>query len=284
MLRIKYWIFICVLLTLLFITTFYNWKYEVIAINPFLGEGKYELKVMTWNVHCPYGADPIRQEKIAKQILKEDADIVLLNEFNLDSCMVLDSILSMYYPYKNEINAKTRGGDVFYSKIRLLDSGKFKAVHNCIYSKLFLAKDTLYVIGCHLPGNNREGQIEIDDVDSLRRVKTFWNHYRNAQEKRKDYAQFLNKTILESTLPIIVMGDMNDFNASAPMDSLKDASLKNAWWEGGNGYGATFHDGWVRLRIDHIYYNDKFKLEDVKVVDSDLSDHNILAAYFSIAK
>ena len=159
-----------------------------------------------------------------------------------------------------------------------------RKVYNSLYSKLFVNKDSLFIIGCHLLGNNHEGQIEIDDADSLLRVRSFWSHYRNAREKRKEKARILKKAVLESTLPLIVMGDMNDFSASAPMDSLKDAGLKNAWWEGGFGYGATYHEGWLRLRIDHIYYNDKLRLEDVKVVKTDLSDHNIVIADFSFAK
>lgn len=281
----KYWIFVDVLFAILIATTFYNWKYEVIAFNPFKEEGESELKVMTWNVHCSNGADQIRQKRIAELILREDADLVLLNEFNQDSCLVIDALLNKHYHYRNNANAKRKGGDIFYSKTQLFESGRFrKVVDNCIYSKLFIEKDSLYILGCHLPGNNREGQIEIDNADSLRRAKTFWGYYRNAREKRKEKVQFLKKTIQESTLPIIVMGDMNDFNASAPMDSLKETGMKNAWWEGGLGYGATYHEGWLRLRIDHIYYNDKLRLEDVKVINTDLSDHNILIAYFSIAK
>lgn len=264
---------------------FCNWKFKQIAINPsFYNEKSGELKVLTWNVHCSKGADKIRQEKIAEQILKEDVDLVQLNEFCLDSCSVIDSLLSKQYPYRNDANAKEKAGDILYSKTQLLESGKYREVHNCIYSKQFVEKDSVYIIGCHLPGNNHEGQIEIDDADSLSRVKTFWSYYRNAQVKRKEYAQFMKKTILDSTLPIIVMGDMNDFSASAPMDSLKEAGMKNAWWEGGFGYGATYHEGWLRLRIDHIYYNDKLSLKGVKVVKTDLSDHNILIANFSLAK
>ena len=241
-----------------------------------------ELKVMTWNVHCSRGTDSIRQRKIAEQVLKEGADFVQLNEFHQDSCSVIHSILSKHYPYRNDANAKVKAGDIFYSKTKLVESGMYREVNNCIFSKLFIGKDTLFITGCHLPGNNHEGQIEIDEVDSLRRVRTFWGYYLNAQEKRKEYAKFLKKMILESSLPMIVMGDMNDFNASAPMDSLKDAGMKNAWWEGGLGYGTTYHEGWLRLRIDHMYYNEKLKLKDVKVVKTDLSDHNILIADFSI--
>lgn len=80
------------------------------------------------------------------------------------------------------------------------------------------------------------------------------------------------------------MGDMNDFNCSAPLDTLMSCGLKDSWWEGGNGYGSTFHSGWMRLRIDYILHSKELKLENVKVIDTDLSDHNPLVAGFSISK
>lgn len=266
------------------IVSYFNWKYEVIAVHPFEGDGEYDLKVLTWNIHCSSKADNLTQKEIADLILKENADFIQLNEFTIDSCLVVDSILSKHYLYKVDVNAKEITGDIFYSKRPLSESGKFNAdFPNAIYSKLYLDNDSVYILGCHLVGNNNEGQIEIDDADSLRRVKTFGEYYRNAQEKRKENAHFLKKAIKESSLPMIVMGDMNDFNHSAPMDSLKDVGMRNAWWEGGFGYGATYHEGWLRLRIDHIYYNDKLKLKGVKVVETDLSDHNILVASFVFA-
>lgn len=280
----RYKIFIGICLGLLLIVSFFNWRYEVIAVHPFEGNGEYDFKVLTWNIRCSSKADSLTQKRVAELILKENPDFIQLNEFALDSCLVVDSILSKHYLYKEEVNAKEITGDIFYSKRPLSESGKFNAdFPNAIYSKLYLDNDSAYILGCHLVGNNNEGQIEIDDADSLRRVKTFWEYYRNAQEKRKENAHFLKKAIKESSLPMIVMGDMNDFNHSAPMDSLRDAGMKNAWWEGGFGYGATYHEGWLRLRIDHIYYNDKLKLKGVKVVETDLSDHNILVADFEFA-
>ena len=151
-----------------------------------------------------------------------------------------------------------------------------------IYSKINVGTDSVYIVGCHLAGNNSEGQIEIDDTDSLQKVKTFWGRYRRAQEKRKGHAHLLKEIIWDSSLPMIVVGDMNDFQHSAPMDSLRDAGMKNAWWEGGFGYGTTYHEGLLRLRIDHIYYNDRLKLESVKIIETKLSDHNPLVAEFSL--
>lgn len=281
-------IIVTIVCLLVFLVTFYfNCKYEIIAINPFRGEEKCELIVMTWNVRCTKGAGNTRQEKIAEQILKEDVDFVQLNEFTLDSCLVIDSLLSEHYQYKEYANADIKAGDVFYSKIPLVESGKYKSsISNkavqALQSKIIIHEDTISIIGCHLWGNNHQGQIGVDNTDSIPKVKTFWRRYRNAQEKRKEDISNIKKTLLECKLPVVVMGDMNDFNASAPMDSLKDAGMKNAWWEGGFGYGATYHEGWLRLRIDHIYYNDRLSLKDVNVVKTDLSDHNILIAVFSI--
>lgn len=281
----KFKVFGLFLLLVASILFFYgNNKYHFIAFNIGGASEEHQVRVLTWNICSANLDNQAEQEDIAKLIVVQDADFVQLNEFSLDSCLVIDSLLSEHYPYKEIVNAKIKAGDVFYSKVQLVESGKINAViPNGIYSKMCIGKDSLYVLGCHLPGNNHEGQIEIDDADSLRRVKTFWGRYRHAQEKRKKSASFLKKTIRESSLPIIVMGDMNDFEVSAPMDSLEDAGMKNAWWEGGFGYGATYHEGWLRLRIDHIYYNEKLKLKDITVVKTDLSDHNILIADFSIA-
>ncbi len=268
--------------SLLIFPTFYlNLKYEVIAFHLLRSEN-YHFRILTWNICGAKIDNKEEQEEIARLIIAQNADFILLNEFTLDSCLVIDSLLSEQYSDKNSRNARTIAGDIFYSRKGIVESGNYyPIIPNCIYSKLYVETDSLYIIGCHLPGNNHEGHIEINDADSLWRFKTFWGYYQNAQEKRKEAASIIKKTVLEWQMPVIVMGDMNDFNFSAPMDSLNAAGMKNAWWEGGFGYGATYHEGWLRLRIDHIYYNDKLRLEDVRVIKTDLSDHNILIADFS---
>lgn len=265
------------------ILLWWNIKYKVVAFHIVDKDNEYQYRVMTWNICGAKIKNKGKQIKIAELIIKQDADFVQLNEFCLDSCFVIDSILSAHYPFRNDARSRDQVGDVSYSIRPLLESNKYRDIPNTIISKLNIDIDSLCIIGCHLTGNNYEGPIEIDDMDSLRKVKTFWERYRGAQEKRNEHAHLLKISAIESLLPIIVMGDMNDFNCSAPMDSLNDAGMKNAWWEGGFGYGATYHEGWLRLRIDHIYYNDKLKLKDVKVVETDLSDHNILVADFEFA-
>jgi len=285
------WKVSCLIVALaVFVVLFWiNKKYKVVAFNACNDYKAPHFRVLTWNI-CGSNIDNEEvQKEISQLLIAQNADFIQLNEFTLDSCLVIDSLLSEHYPYKEDAIAKIKAGDIFYSKIPLVESGKYKTsikyqAVQALQSKIIVNEDSIFIIGCHLWGNNHQGQIGLDNTDSIPMVKTFWGRYRNAQEKRKEDISNIKKTIFECQLPVIVMRDMNDFNMSSPMDSLKDVGMKNAWWEGGFGYGATYHEGWLRLRIDHIYYNDKLSLKGVKVVNTDLSDHNILIADFSIVK
>ena len=264
--------------------SYFNWKYEVIAINPFYGEEKCELKVMTWNVHCSEGADNDRQRRIAELILKEDADFVQLNEFNQDSCKVMDSLLKSKYPFTEEYQSHRKSGDIFYSKRAMTNSGHVyipipgKLIQT-IKATIAIEVDSVQIFGVHMASNHYDdSSIEKEFVSDT----TSFDRYKDAQDIRCFQAHWTKMAVQESVHPVIVMGDMNDFSCSAPLDTLSSCGLKNAWWEGGNGYGCTFHDGWMRLRIDHILYSEKLKLQSIKVIDTNLSDHNPVVAGFSI--
>ena len=273
-------------LSVLLVATYFNLKYEVLAINLIGGEKESELKVMTWNVHCSEGADVIRQRKIAELILNEDADFVQLNEYNQDSCLVLDSLLQTKYSFTEEYQSHKNCGDIFYCKRVMSNSGHVYIptpgiLIQTIKATIAIGKDSVQIFGVHM-ASNRYDDRSIDK--ELVSDTTSYDRYMDAQEKRCFQAYWTKGAVLESVHPVIVMGDMNDFSQSAPLDTLSSCGLKNAWWEGGNGYGCTFHDCWMRLRIDHILYSKELKLERVKVIDTDLSDHNPVVAGFSISK
>ena len=273
-------------LSVLLVAIYFNWKYEVVAINIIGGEEESELKVMTWNIHCSEGADIIRQRKIAELILNEDADFVQLNEYNQDSCTVIDSLLKMKYPFTEEYQSHQICGDIFYSKQAMTNSGhvytpKGKKGIQTIKATIRVASNSVHIMGVHMASNRYDGFTFEKELQS---DTTSYEKYKYAQKNRSFQAHWTKKVILESKHPVIVVGDMNDFNCSAPLDTLMSCGLKDSWWEGGNGYGSTFHSGWMRLRIDHILHSKELKLERVKVIDTDLSDHNPVVAGFSISK
>lgn len=158
---------------------------------------------------------------------------------------------------------------VFYSRydidsIVAVDTGTSKvkrAKNNSIH--MCLNGDTITIFGCHLSSSRKD----------------IWGGYQN----RKKEADANYKAYIREKRPIIVMGDLNDLSCTPPVKRIEEAGLKDAWWEGGCGYGATYHDGWLRLRVDHILYDDEgLELVGVKVIDNDLSDHNALIARFKI--
>ena len=259
----------------------------MVAINPLFCEKQFQMKVMTWNVHCSKGTDSIRQKKIAELILKEDADFVQLNEYYQDSCKVIDFLLRIKYHYAEEHQSHRICGDIYYSKRPMSNCGNVRNPINgksiqTIKATTSIGGDSVQIFGVHLASNRYNGNTEENDNDSIKEERTAFYRYKKGQESRCSQAYWTKMAVIESKHPVIVMGDTNDFSHSAPLDTLLTCGLKNAWWEGGNGYGHTFHDGWMRLRIDHILYSDKLKLCDVKVIDTNLSDHNPVVARFSV--
>ena len=300
--KTKYKTVIRICLALLLAAFYLNWEFEVIAFHPFKSDGQHDLKVMTWNVHCAMGADSVRQKRIAELILKEDADFILLNEYNQDSCSVIDSHLKKKYPFTEESLSHKKCGDIFYSKHELHNSCRFYIRQlkrfqlelggevyperlrlkspPAIVANIIIGKATIRVLGTHFMSNNSEESTAIGDGG----FKNSYDRYKKAQEKRIYDSHWIKEAVIEDNRPIIVMGDMNDFNCSVPLDTLASCGLMDAWWEGGNGYGHTFHYGWMRLRIDHILHSKELKLQSIKVIETDLSDHNPVVAGFSISK
>ena len=258
----------------------------MVAVHPFWNEGLNDLKVLTWNVRCPEGADYQRQEAIAELVLEVDADFVQLNEYNQDSCFVTDSILKIRYPFTEEYQSHRRCGDIFYSKQPMDNSGHVyipvlgKGIPT-IKASIAVGSDSVQIFGIHMASNRYNG---LEHEKGFEKDSTPYDRYKYAQERRNFQAHWTKWAVLESKLPVIVMGDMNDFNCSAPLDTITSCGLKDSWWEGGNGYGSTYLDGWMRLRIDHILHSKELKLESIKVIDTNLSDHNPVVAGFSVSK
>lgn len=248
-----------------------------------------ELKVMTWNVHCSEGADNDRQRRIADLILKEDADFVLLNEYNQDSCKVVDSLLKRKYQFTEESRSHRLSGDIFYSKIAMFNSGRIDTPvqeKNILVIRATVTTDidTVQLFGIHLLSNRYKDCSDEKDCEFKNDFYSAFQRYKKAQITRCFQAERIKQEMAMTKYPIIVMGDMNDFNKSKPLDILCSSGLNDSWWEGGNGYGATFHDGWMRLRIDHILHSKELKLESIKVINTELSDHNPVVAGFSVSK
>lgn len=279
-----------VLFTILLLTIvilFCNQYFQLYAFNPYSVCMAKGLRVMTWNVHISDPNFKTKQSAIAAEIISQQADAVLINEFDKRNSALLDSLVRVAYPYvadKYGIGC----GDVLYSRYPIQSSKRIEkyGFPTLIYEfKLLLNDQTIRLIGCHLISTNnfsKGHRYTIRKVGDITSLPDYYDVYKKGKERRTQEAGLIRDHLLMEDLPTIVLGDMNDFSGMSPLTTLEDAGLKDAWWERGNGYGATFHEGWMRFRLDHILYDTHWSPISIRVVQSDLSDHLPLVGEFSM--
>lgn len=256
---------LCVLLPICIVL---NYLTELFAFNLHAKDKdcQSDFSIMCYNVKCSDSHYKDNQIEIAKQILNESPDVVFLCEFHRSKSKGLDSIMRQSGEYKHYY--RSMSNCIFYSKYEIdcikgieTQTSKGKSAKNNIVH-VFHPKGIVTIVGCHLSSSRKD----------------IIGGYRN----RVTETDSIYKALCDEKSPIIVMGDLNDVSGSYTLSRIKDIELADAWWEGGLGYGSTFHNKWLRLRLDHILYKDsKLDLQYVKVIDSDLSDHNALVAGFT---
>ena len=236
---------------------------------------KSDIKVMCFNVHLLNDSSEARACCISNIIVEEDPDFVFLTEYYGSSSDSLLNAMLAHYPYYDKSNRWDNNcGDVFFSRwsIDTTENIKPRLSYGSMYRvQLSHEKDTLAIYCCHLSSN-------LLDFSPNK-----WDALKKGYEERAKEADILYDALTHEKYPAIVMGDMNDISGSYTLRRIESAGLTDAWWKGGFGYGTTYHDHGLRLRLDHILYNeDRLHLTDVKVIDTDASDHNALVGGFRI--
>lgn len=116
-------------------------------------------------------------------------------------------------------------------------------------------------------------------------------------------------SILSLNIPVVLAGDLNDFSGSDCINLLTGVNglrskveglrsegegqrskvegqrsegesllLRDAWWERGNGFGVTYDEWHLKIRIDHILISKHFEVNQIWVPRYGLSDHYPLVA------
>ena len=251
-----------------------NWYSETIALRPFFGQGDGQIKVMTFNVNSPGTDFEKKKSEIIAQIEAEDPDFLYLPELGTAGNEVHERLKAVY-PYTNAtVHLRDDGVEPFYSKWpidTIIDLSNPHAYHSIYRIQVSKETDTIAIYCCHLSSNLLD--FSPNKLDALKK----------GYEERAQEADILYDALTHEKYPAIVMGDMNDISGSYTLRRIESAGLTDAWWKGGFGYGTTYHDHGLRLRLDHILYDeDRLTLTDVKVIDTDASDHNALVGGFRI--
>lgn len=103
--------------------------------------------------------------------------------------------------------------------------------------------DTFVLYGCHFASNNYTADRQYIMPDSIKNrddLKAYIRDVGLACNQRVREVQVLVDDMSHDE-NVLVMGDFNDVGCSDAVCTLEKAGLKDAWWEGGIGYGATIH-------------------------------------------
>lgn len=269
-------------LLLLFLLIAVDCIWRIFPFKNLYPVGDICFRVFEWNANY---SDRLTQydANVTSFVLENNADFVFLSEYSSTFSPKVDSALCETYPYKREVKNDVLWND-FYSmypiksyKVICDNERGFICVCDLNFNNIDLR---LYCL--HLHSNNLvNGETFYpDSIADRGGIERYLENYKAASEIRREQAELIMRDL--SDAPCIVMGDMNDVCGSPCMKVFADAGLRDAWWEGGFGYGATIHRP-LPYRIDHVMYGKGLKLKGIKKVSSKgLSDHDALVADFTL--
>ena len=114
------------------------------------------------------------------------------------------------------------------------------------------------------PRKGFEGLMELD-----------FRRFRMNTEIRDIESHLAREWVEQGAGPLLVLGDFN-----TPVESRifrqHWGHLSNAFSVAGTGLGMTKHNGWIRVRIDHVLTSDEWHVERVRIGTETYSDHRPL--------
>ncbi|MDB5202166.1 MAG: hypothetical protein JWQ27_1575 [Ferruginibacter sp.] len=152
------------------------------------------------------------------------------------------------------------------------------------YADIVKGADTFRIFNVHLQSlkfddNNMRylEQPSLKDEINIKESKSLISKLKTGFIKRQVQSEHIRRAIEASPYPVIVCGDFNDVPNSYAYSTI-GKGLKNAFAEKGTGIGRTFYSISPTLRIDNIFADKRFSIEQFVRVKKKLSDHFPLVA------
>lgn len=268
---------------------------------------KSSIKLMSYNVRLFDLYNWSGNEKTRKQILEmlksESPDILCFQEyFHLDTGAFENNkpiSRQLDLPHRTVIYGLTlyknhHWGLATFSRYPIIAEGKLiftKGSTNFgIYSDMVVHSDTIRIYNVHLQSNHfkEEDYKFLANPDSgdrtvmVRGVKHLIKRIRKAVKKRSDQTDELAAHIAASPYPVILCGDFNEPSFTYTYQVL-NKHLDDAFVAKGKGFGFTYHQFPLLLRLDYILYNkERFLIHSYQTRHKKFSDHYPITTRFSI--
>jgi len=268
------------------------------------------VRVMSWNVAqfdiLNYKKDPSIHNNMIDLINHYQPDIACFQEMVAGDSVIdlnnsyyrkysfysiVDFEISLhfadeYYSYnwkENYLNSQ-HFGIIIFSKYPIINRHTITTYpndYNSIFQYVDIVKDTdtLRVFNIHLqslkftPVNLQYiDNPTIESESDIQNSKNIIVKLKKGFLRRQSQADRIKEEIDKSPYPVIVCGDFNDVPNSDAYEKI-GSGLQNAFEKKGAGLGRTFSGIASTLRIDNIFVDPKYQVNQFMVVSKKLSDH-----------
>ncbi len=267
------------------------------------------IRIMDWNVHffniLEYKTHPVTKEKMMDLVKQYQPDIACFQEMvGGDDNKAINYLgdfkrqlqfSNYHYSYENAFNLDKAHhfGIIIFSRFPIINKQTINAPphdYNSIfqYVDVIANRDTVRIFNIHLhslsftENNLKYIDNPITNKDTaIAESRTIISKLKWGFIKRYTQANRVKEEIDKSPYPVIVCGDFNDVPNSYAYNKIGDG-LQNAFEKKGTGFGRTYSGISPTLRIDNIFVDKKFIIEEVTRIPKKLSDHFPVIADISI--
>lgn len=253
--------------------TFINRFYKFSETN--LPKETSDFKVMSYNVRLfniyewlPKNDVP---EQISKLIRTESPDILCLQDFTDN---VSADFNQFPYSYVNLNGEKLKYGQAIYSNYKIINKGEIEfpgSFNNAIFADVLKGKDTIRVYSIHLQSVKISADIneKIDEAKS----KFIMKRLSLAFGKQQQQSEIIREHFENCPFPKIICSDLNNSAFSYVYRTIK-GEMKDAFEEGGTGFGKSYNFKYYPARIDFILVDNVIEVKQFTAIDTFFqSDH-----------
>lgn len=197
------------------------------------------------------------------------------------------------YDFKDDFMDRQHFGIITFSKYPIINKqtiSNYPHDYNSVFQYVDIVKeqDTFRVFNLHLqslkfsPNNLKYIYKPTLKTDTdITKSKNVLNKFKTAFLKRQVQANNVKAEINKSPYTVIVCGDFNDVPNSYPYETI-GKGLQDAFVEKGSGMGRTFSGISPTLRIDNIFVDKRYRVEQFLRIPKKLSDHFPIIADVSL--
>lgn len=242
--------------------------------------------------------------KMMDLIAQQDADVFCMQEFfhSNDSAWYPNIVYIQshfnypYYYYSHDNDGDNHYiGSIIFSRYPIIDSGMVRYPRPSLpealmHTDIKVNDDTIRVYTTHL----QSLKFQKSDYEKIERIKdaggpvvsdskTIFSKLKTGMAFRKIQSDIVRKVLADSPYPFVFCADLNDVPNSYTYFTVR-SNLQDAFLKKGFGIGRTFSALSPTLRIDYIFTDKNFRIEQFNRIVKPYSDHYLIMADVKLKK